>query len=448
LAETTHSKNYVPFLPHPMTDRRSTETPIASTFPKFLTDKGKGETGSGGNYRRNAERRLENFRAWALGKTPDPANADPPESWRGVVEEGPITFEDLDTTVFGDYARYLKAQGYAHSTIQTYYAFVASWCGWAHGQGYLSRHYARESDAEDPLPDGTNRRPGDQQAWDGKDRDLLTRHVDREASAAIDRFGDIEVPQADREDPDSEVWNEKVRARFEAIKRCRERSLVHILAYTGLRGAEFLSDPNDDRPGRNGLRWEDISFRDRSATVYRKNQRWKEASLPEPVVGPLQRYRRLLDPPAEWPVFTTLHRPSLTQFVRSELEAEGVDDERIATIRETWPDLLAGTEHELTAPPALTTDGARRVMQRLSEAAGIDVEGDRHDYLAPHGGRRGMGEVMVREFGYAAAARYLDNTEEQVREAYQHIEAAERADMATEALSRTDQRVSDRSEIE
>jgi hypothetical protein len=52
-----------------------------------------------------------------------------------------------------------------------------------------------------------------------------------------------------------------------------------------------------------------------------------------------------------------------------------------------------------------------------------------------------MGEVLVREFGYAAAARYLDNSEEQVRQAYQHIEAAERADMATEALSNTDQRV-------
>jgi len=52
-----------------------------------------------------------------------------------------------------------------------------------------------------------------------------------------------------------------------------------------------------------------------------------------------------------------------------------------------------------------------------------------------------MGEVMVREFGYAAAARYLDNSEEMVREAYQHIEAADRADQATEALAATDQRV-------
>jgi len=66
------------------------------------------------------------------------------------------------------------------------------------------------------------------------------------------------------------------------------------------------------------------------------------------------------------------------------------------------------------------------------------------DYLELHGGRRGVGEVLVRQFGYAAAARYLDNSEEQVREAYQHIEAAERADMATEAFSQTDNRVNEK----
>ena len=40
-------------------------------------------------------------------------------------------------------------------------------------------------------------------------------------------------------------------------------------------------------------------------------------------------------------------------------------------------------------------------------------------------------------------ARDLDNSEERVWEAYQHIEAAERADMAMEAFSQNDQRVHD-----
>ena len=301
--------------------------------------------------------------------------------------------------------------------------------------------YARESDAEDPLPESTGRRPGDQQAWSPTQRDQLTRYVDEQASAAIDAFGDIQVPADEQGDPESDAIQEKATARFEAYKRCRDRALAYVLCYTGLRASEFLNAPDDDRPGRNGIRWEDVSFGDNNVTVYRKKQQWDEASLPDPVLGPLKRYRQLLDAPEDWPVFTTLHRPTLARYVTSGLQERGFSEEKIARERNAKPDLLVAAEFDLDAPPALKPNGARRVMQRLCGDAEIVVDDDRHDYLAPHGGRRGMGEVMVREFGYAAAARYLDNSEEQVRQAYQHIEAAERADMATEALSKSDGRV-------
>jgi hypothetical protein len=49
-----------------------------------------------------------------------------------------------------------------------------------------------------------------------------------------------------------------------------------------------------------------------------------------------------------------------------------------------------------------------------------------------------MGEVLVRAFGYTVAARYLDNSEEMVRERYSHIEAGELGDVATEALDGID----------
>ena len=49
-----------------------------------------------------------------------------------------------------------------------------------------------------------------------------------------------------------------------------------------------------------------------------------------------------------------------------------------------------------------------------------------------------MGEVLVRAFGYTVAARYLDNSEEMVRERYSHIEAGELGDVATEALEEID----------
>lgn len=50
----------------------------------------------------------------------------------------------------------------------------------------------------------------------------------------------------------------------------------------------------------------------------------------------------------------------------------------------------------------------------------------------------GMGEVQVRAFGYTVAARYLDNSEEIVRERYSHIEAGELGDVATETLTEID----------
>lgn len=433
-----------------MTGRRSPNTPIGDTFSKYLTDKGKGDSGEQGAYRDDAKRELQNFKDWCRGDEADPANASPPESWAGVVDEPPVRFADLDTTVFSDYARYLSTAGHAAGTVLTYYAYVASWCGWANAQGYIPRHYARESDAEDPLPENDGRRPGDQQSWKPIHRDLITRFVDRRVSSALDELGDIEVPHEERGDLDSERWERKQRARFEVFQRCREQALVYILAYTGLRGSEFLSAPKEDRPGRNGVRWRDISFEDSSVTVFRKKREWKEASLPEPVVDPLRRYYDVLEPPEEWPVFTTLHRPSLSTHVQERLGDAGFTHAEIATERESRPDLLVAAEHDLAAPKPLTTNGARRVMERLwnhediqARCEELDVALD-GDYLELHGGRRGMGEVLVRQFGYAAAARYLDNSEEQVREAYQHIEAAERADMATEALAETDQRVSDR----
>ena len=404
-----------------MSARRDASTPIEQTFRTFLTDKGKGDGGADGAYRRDAQRELDRFLRWCRGRTPDPANASPPESWEGIVrdEDRDVRFSDLDSTVFGDYARYLVVSGFSNGTVLTYYAYIASWCGWADAQGYIPRHYARESDAEDPLPEDKGRRPGDQQAWSPEQRDELTRYVDDRASAAIDEFGAIDVPATERDD----------------------RALAYVLCYTGLRASEFLNAPDDDRPGRNGVRWSDLSFSDNNVTVYRKKQQWDEASLPDPVLGPLKRYRQLLDAPEDWPVFTTLHRPTLARHVTAGLREQGLEEGEIERVRDAKPDLLVAAEFDLDAPPALKPNGARRVLQRLCADAGIAVDDDRHDYLAPHGGRRGMGEVMVREFGYAAAARYLDNSEEQVRQAYQHIEAAERADMATEALSKTDGRV-------
>jgi integrase len=342
-------------------------TPIADLVKPFLRDKGKGDTGESGNSRSDAARELTCFVEW-------------------------LREEDLDERTFRRYARYLVGRGTAKATTRTYYAYVSSFCGWAVDEGYLARHYANTSVARAPLPDDDGRRSGDQKAWTPDHRDRLTRHVDEQADAAIDARSDEETES-----------NENDGSEYRSIRACRDRALVYVLAYTAVRGAEIFRDSNDER--RNGLRWSDVDLDAQSMTVFRKKQQWDDASIPAPVIHPLQIYKRVLAPPTEdWPVFPTFHYPTLGP------------------------------------PSSITTHAARSRMKRLCENANIELD-DRHGYLAPHGGRRGMGEILVREFGYATAARYLDNSEQMVRERYSHIEAGEQADMATAALAESDQRV-------
>jgi len=173
--------------------------------------------------------------------------------------------------------------------------------------------------------------------------------------------------------------------------------------------------------------------------VYRKKQQWDAASLPDPVISPLRSYRKLMDPPTDrWPVFPTLDQRTLAELVQEELADRGEQSEAIDERRDEYArDLLLALDNDIR-PPSITTDGARSMLQRLTEAAEIDIDHPKHDYLAPHGGRRGMGEVLVRAFGYTVAARYLDNSEEMVRERYSHIEAGELGNLATDALSEID----------
>lgn len=383
---------------------------IEAASEAFLRDKGKGQTGESGNYRSDAARELDRFQTWL----------------REEEFAGEPQFTDLDERTFRRYARYLVGRGTAKSTTRTYYAYVSSFCGWAVSEGYLDRHYANTSVARAPLPEDDGHRSGKQQAWTPEHRDQLTRFVDNEANDAIDAR--------------SEEGDGAEAAEYRSIQVCRDRALVYVLAYTAVRGAEIFRDPNDER--RTGVRWADIDLENQSMTVFRKKQQWDEASIPAPVVHPLGVYKRVLDPPTpEWPVFPTFHYPTLGQCAGDGLAEQGYTKGEIEHIRASHErDLLVCREYVIGPPPSITPNAARTRMKRLCEEAGITLD-DRHGYLAPHGGRRGMGEVLVRRFGYATAARYLDNSEQMVRKRYSHIEAGEQADMATEALAETDQRV-------
>jgi len=397
---------------------------LRSSFDRYLQDKGKGRGGEGGNYRRNAARELDRFAEWAAG--------DRGDDWTGIVPDDvdrDPTFEDLDERVFREYARHLAGdRGLKQNTVQTYYRYISAWCGWCVNEGYLEAHYAQRASAMAPLPEDDGRKPGDQQAWTSEQRHALTRYVDAQAREAIEAYTTL---------PDDVDSLDKQRARYAALKAARDRALVVVLAYTAVRVGELLRDPDD--PRRRGVRWEDIDLEDGSMDVYRKKQQWDAASLPDPVISPLRSYRKLMDPPTErWPVFPTLDQRTLAGLVQEELADHGAHPDVIGERRDEYARDLLLTLDEDIRPPSITTDGARSVLQRLSTAAEIDIDHPKHDYLAPHGGRRGMGEVLVRAFGYTVAARYLDNSEGMVRERYSHIEAGELGDVATEALEEID----------
>ncbi|WP_440991812.1 site-specific integrase [Haloarchaeobius baliensis] len=400
------------------------DRPFAATFERYLQDKGKGRGGQGGNYRRNAARELERFADWARGDRG-------PDDWAGIVpaDDREPAFADLDDRVFREYARHLAGdRGLKPNTVQTYYAYVSAWCGWCVNEGYLSAHHAQRASATAPLPSDDGRKPGDQQAWTPEQRHALTRHVDAAAREAVESFTTL---------PDDTDALDRGRARYRAIRAARDRALVFVVAYTAVRIGEVLRDPDD--PRRRGVRWSEVDLESGSMEVYRKKQQWDAASLPDPVIGPLRRYRRLLDPPSDrWPVFPTFDQRTLADLVREELADRGLRPAEIDARRDEHArDLLLALDADIR-PPSLTTDGGRSVLRRVTEASDVSIDHPKHDYLAPHGGRRGMGEVLVRAFGYTVAARYLDNSEEMVRDRYSHIEAGELGDVATEALDEVD----------
>lgn len=403
-------------------DSRSTETALADSLSRYLQDIGKGRDGAGGNYRRNVERELNRFLEWANGERGR-------DNWAGVVPDEadrPPQFGDLDERAFRGYARHLTGErGLKQNTAKTYYAYISAWAGWCVTEGYLDAHYAQQSTATGPLPDDDGRRPGDQQAWDSDDRHQLTRHVTQQYNESRRRFR-----KAEKGSPERLSW------KYYTIKAARDRALVFVIAYTAVRIGELLRDPDD--PRRRGIRWEEVNLKEGSIEVYRKKQQWDTASLPDPVIDPLRDYRGAIEPPAErWPVFPTFDQRTLANLVRETLADRGLNQDAIRDARDDYPrDLLLAIDGEIR-PQSMTTDGARSVLRRLTSDADIDPSG-KHSYLAPHGGRRGMGEVLVRAFGYTVAARYLDNSEEMVRDRYSHIEAGELGDMAAEAIDEVD----------
>jgi integrase len=360
----------------------------------FLLDKSKPDRS--GSYRRNLERELERF-----------------QNWYQTEYDTPPRFEELEPTVFRRYARHLVRQDWTDGTVLNYYGQLSAFIGWCVRESHLDNHHAQVAKATEPLPENEGRRSGDQQAWGPAERQAITEYVDEQARVAVESIEDD--------------------GRWDAVRALRNRALVAVLCYTGVRAGEILARGDDAR--RNGVTWEDVDLDEGRITVLSKKQEWDDRSLPEQTIHPLEMLHRVMQPADDWPVFVTLSYGDVFPPVRETLESEGLSEAEIDA--RVGKKTVWGLYRESdVSPPALQTNGGRQIMKRLTGEAGIDVS--QGDYLEPHGGRRGAGEVMVRTNGYAAAARLLDNTEEMVRERYSHIEAGELADAAAKAFATVD----------
>lgn len=346
------------------------EIPLEDAKDEFLREQK-------GNYSQNLKYNLEK---WL-------------DDWIGKRDEE--TLADVTPLTMRHYANHLERRargdtGIAESSARTYYNYVSAFLSWAVKVEKLPENPAEKERAKDPLPTGTTS-SSEQQFWQPEQRRAITDYVDERAREAIVADG------------------------TDAFEEVRNRALIYVLAYTGVRGAEVLADARHDE--RNGLRWNDVYLENGMIEVFGKSQdRNEEVGLTGQTIEPLRRLRTLVDPPDEsWPVFPSRHPPSLYKRI-DDAGHEKPDGDPWGYVLET------GIE-----PPSMSTSGTRTLLKRLSKEAevpGLDLE--EGEYLTLHGARRGVGETLYKEHGAQRAQRTLRHADPKTTsEMYSHIEASE-----------------------
>lgn len=310
------------------------------------------------------------------------------------------SLDDLDVQDCRRWAQQLRRDVHedrlAGSTAQQYYARVRASCTWWVEDGRLDANPAKRKRAESELPEDTTEPR--RQSWSSAQREQLLRETDRI----------VDVVQDERAEGDA--------SGDDLLQAYRDRALAYLLAWSGVRGAEILRDPMDEK--RDGVTWGDV----RHEGVLRllgKTRKREAAPLREPVRNRLDRWQRVLDPPNdEWPIFPPLSKGAL----RHDLE-ERTPDLDLASDTSVRGRLNVYAERGLV-PPAASTNTGRMVMQRLSEAADVDVD---EGYLQPHGGRRGLGDEIYDHDPVAAQDTLRHESIETTNRAYREKKQAQRA---------------------
>jgi integrase len=385
---------------------------LERTRDQFLDDKAK--RGGSGNYRRNAGRLIDEFIEHVAVGCPTYDDLQVPEAYRDAGSlVGADRWSLVDVDHCAAFARLLRKRVWedeiAGSTAGTYYAYIRAWGEWAVDHEFLEKNPAAKQRAENELPTGTPRR-STQQMWTPEQR---TAVLDATRTAAEGAFDTEPRGQA-------------------SIRAARDRALAALLAFSGVRGGEVLRDPHDDR--RSGATWGDLAWPTNdhpdgvrvadtehtgTLVVLGKSGEMEPAPVLEQAMPALRAWYRLLDPPSpDWPLFPTLHAPTLYGI----LEDSGGVDVPLLTVRD------AGT-----VPPASTTTAGRQVMRRLTERADIDLDGDA-SYLEPHGGRRGVGNELYQENPRLAQDVLRHQNIGTTQEAYRERQVESDAEEASELL--------------
>ncbi|MFC7192636.1 tyrosine-type recombinase/integrase [Halocatena marina] len=376
---------------------------LDDAIKRYLRSKSKGGPDSG-TYQQAARTALTRWREWLSAEAVDRLE-DPDDGAR----------------VMRRYAQHLTERvgedELAASSAQTYYNIVSGFCSYCVRDGVLPSNPALRDRAREELP--TDDSDGRQQFWDPETRDRFLRWIDDRAYEAIDADGRA--------------------ARLEA----RDRAFVYLLAYSGVRGAEILRTSADEREGRQGLRWRNVTLPDPDADadsgtlrVFGKAQEWETTPLPRQAVFAVRQYYALLDEPSgEWPVFPTEHAPSKYRVARNALKTtHELAEDTIETLLEGTPIDRVLREYEIT-PPAVTVNGMRSHMQTLCEQADIDIDGE---YLKLHGARRGLGDTVFRVDRGEAQDLLRHRSLQTTKDAYSHIAAEERAERVSDILDNSE----------
>jgi len=369
---------------------------LERAIDRYLDTVQKGD--ESGNYRRNAERHLLNdWLPWARAR-------------------GARTPADVDRALMLEWAERLKTRvdkrrsdsddeaGIAPGTASTYHDFVRAFVTFCIERDLHPAAPAQNPAALDPVEDlipDRQRQHSDEQFWTDDARVRFIRYVDKQAHDRADEVG------------------------LDAYQAFRDRALVYVLAFTGVRIGEITRSSHDDR--RNGLRWGDVTDDPPSLVVLGKSQRIEEAPLPDQAKDALDRLRRVARPPSdEWPVFATTHAPTYYRLARENLtdhdhtQAE-VDD---LCSHANIPALLDALRECDIAPPAVTADGVRKRLKTLCDRAELDVDDD-HGYLTPHGGRRGVGSTLYFDNPAKAQKALRHSSMDVTEQAYSHLDTGQ-----------------------